>query len=62
VKRGDKLPPGAGPYTRGYWHYALGLERTPPGGPLYSEEYIRKWKAGYDDARIRDMVKNTQTR
>ena len=62
IKTKGKIPPGAGPYTRGFWHYAYGLERKPPDGPLYNAEWVRKWKAGYDDARIKDMVKKSQTR
>jgi len=56
------LPPGAGPYIRGYWAYVFGEERAAPEGDIYSEEYRRKFYDGYDEARRKAETRNTLTR
>ena len=62
-KLNNKKYPGCNPYLQGYWSYVWGQQRTPPEWHKHHDrEFIKKWLAGYDDARIELLVRNSQTR
>lgn len=58
----NKLPPGAGPRTRGYWSYVFGEQRKPPTGDIYDEDYTEAWLMGYDQARKDEQRRNSTIR
>jgi len=56
------IPPGAGPFTRGYWAFVWGEPRELPDDFNYSADFRREFERGYDEARHKAQERNSITR
>ena len=56
------LPPGAGPFTRGYWSFVFGEGPEPPHKTYHDDEYREEWARGYEKARLDQLRRKSQTR